>query len=41
MDRQVAVYAWAGLNIAFDFVVLLLPIPRLIVLNVSTADKAG
>lgn len=41
MDRQAAVYAYGALNIIYDFLVLLLPIPRLMLLNVSTGDKVG
>lgn len=41
INRQNAVYAYAALNIAYDFVVLLLPIPRLLRLKVSTGEKIG
>lgn len=41
INRPAAVYAYAALNITYDFIVLLLPIPRLLRLKVSTGEKIG
>ncbi|SMQ49276.1 unnamed protein product [Zymoseptoria tritici ST99CH_3D7] len=40
-DRVAGVYAYGGLNISYDIIVLALPITRLLRLKVSTTQKLG
>lgn len=41
IHRVDAAYAYGGLNVAFDIIVIALPIPKLLRLEVSTRQKIG
>lgn len=41
IDRVAAGYAFGGLNVIFDLIVILLPIPRMIALKVSMRQRIG
>lgn len=40
-DRVAGAYAYGGLNIVYDIIVIGLPIPKLLRLNVSMRQKIG
>jgi hypothetical protein len=40
-DRVAAAYAFGGINVIFDLIVILLPIPKLLTLRVSMRQKLG
>lgn len=41
INRVAAAYTYGGLNVAFDIIVIALPIPKLIKLDVSKRQKIG
>lgn len=41
INRVGAAYTYGGLNVAFDIIVIALPIPKLLRLDVSTRQKIG
>jgi membrane-associated HD superfamily phosphohydrolase len=41
INRLAAAYTYGGLNVIYDIIVVVLPIPKLMRLDVSTRQKAG